>query len=93
MNTETLENFIQKLYKDLEQRITTFVDSPEDWNISNGHVAMCIITEDGSIYGKLFGDDKIRQRGFFKVARQWANLQGPWYRQKQFLRMHRWHDR
>lgn len=73
MNTEPLEKFVQKVFKDLEKRIAAYKESPEDWNISHGNVAICMITEEGNIYGKLFGDDKIRQRSFYKVAWQKAS--------------------
>ena len=76
MKTFELEKFISALYKELEQEVLTFKNSPDDWNISQGNVAMCIITEDGKIYGKLFGSDKLKQRGFFNVA--WKKASQVW---------------
>lgn len=76
MTTFELEKFIRALYKELEQEVLTFKNSPDDWNISQGNVAMCIITEDGKIYGRLFGSDKLKQRGFFNVA--WKKASQVW---------------
>jgi len=76
MKTFELEKFISALYQELEQEVLTFKNSPDDWNISQGNVAMCIITEDGKIYGKLFGSDKLKQRGFFNVA--WKKASQVW---------------
>ena len=45
----------------------------EDYEISKGNVALCIITEHGEIYGKQFGDSKIKKRYFFNLAFQKAS--------------------
>ena len=76
MNTETVEKIINSIFESIENDITSFKSSPEDWNISEGNVAMCIITEDGKIYGKLFGTDKLKQRQFFNVA--WRKASQVW---------------
>jgi len=76
MTTLELEKFINALFQELEKEVITFKNSPDDWNISLGNVAMCIITEDGKIYGKLFGSDKLKQRGFFNVA--WRKASQVW---------------
>ncbi len=68
-----LEKTITELFKTLENEISEFQNSPEDWSISEGNVAICIITESGSIYGKLFGSDKIKQRKSYAIAWQKAS--------------------
>jgi uncharacterized protein GlcG (DUF336 family) len=68
MVTARLEKIINLLYETLEEEITSYRNSPEDWNISDGNVAICILTEDGRVYGKLFGSDKLKQRQFFSIA-------------------------
>jgi len=39
-----------------------------NWSISGGNVAVCIIDDGGNIYGKIWGDDKLRGRKFYDVA-------------------------
>lgn len=68
MVTARLEKIINLLFETLEEEITTYRNSPDDWNISDGNVAICIITEDGRVFGKLFGSDKLKRRQFFSIA-------------------------
>jgi glc operon protein GlcG len=49
---------------------------PEDSVKSNGNVAVCIIDEDGYIYGKMYGKDKIISRRIFKIA--WTKASQVW---------------
>ena len=76
MTNIEIEDFINKLFVEIEHEIIKFKNNPADWNISQGNVAMCIITEDGKIYGKLFGSDKLKQRQFFNVA--WKKASQVW---------------
>jgi len=39
-----------------------------DYIKANGNVALCIIDADGMVYGKIFGDDKIKGRESFNTA-------------------------
>jgi glc operon protein GlcG len=49
---------------------------PEDYDISMGVVSVCIIDEKGQIYGKMFGNDKVRCRDSFKIA--WTKASQVW---------------
>jgi glc operon protein GlcG len=49
-------------------QIPGYKSSEADWNISAGNVAVCIIDDAGHIYGKIWGDDKVRGRKFYDVA-------------------------
>jgi glc operon protein GlcG len=73
MDSAILDKIINELFIVLEDEIAGFRDSHDDWRISEGHVAICIITTDGKIYGKVFGSDKIKQRKFFSIAWQKAS--------------------
>ena len=73
MTTTKLEKTIYSLFEALEKEIPGFQNSPEDWEICNGNVAICIISEEGKVYGKLFGTDKIEQREIFRIAWQKAS--------------------
>jgi len=68
-----LEKIIYSIFEVLEQDVLAYRSSPLDWQISEGNAAICIITGDGRIYGKVFGADKVRQRNFFRVAWQKAS--------------------
>ncbi|MGB5205765.1 hypothetical protein [Eudoraea sp.] len=68
MNQTALEKIINSIFETLEEAIVSYQNSPEDWDISDGNVAICILTEDGRVYGKLFGTDKLKGRHFFSVA-------------------------
>ena len=63
-----LDQLIRSIFEEIEKQIPAFKNSPEDWDISQGNVAICIITEEGNVYGKLFGADKLKHRQFFTVA-------------------------
>ncbi len=73
MEARNLNQTIDQIIREIEILLPTFKESPEDWNISDGNTALCIITEDGKIYGKVYGTDKLRQRAFFKIAWQKAS--------------------
>ena len=73
MTISKLEKTIYSLFEALEKEIPGFQNSPEDWEICNGNVAICIISEEGKVYGKLFGTDKIEQREIFRIAWQKAS--------------------
>ncbi len=76
MDTITLEKTIEKIFNEIERDIIPFKNSPQDWNISQGNVAICIVTKEGRIYGKLYGHDKLKQRQFFNVA--WKKASQVW---------------
>ena len=76
MTSLELEPFIAAIFQEIEKQIPEYENSPDDWSISQGNVAACIITEEGKIYGKLFGSDKLKQRQYFSVA--WNKASQVW---------------
>ncbi|CAH0996543.1 hypothetical protein EMA8858_02675 [Emticicia aquatica] len=68
MTNQQLQQVINRMFESISAQILTYKDSPADWNISDGNVAVCIIDETGNIYGKIWGDNKIRGRRFYDVA-------------------------
>lgn len=68
MKDLNIESLIKDIIQEVESLIPVYENSEMDWRISQGHVAMCIITSDGMVYGKLFGSDRLLQRRFFSVA-------------------------
>lgn len=76
MTSLELESTIAAIFQEIEKQIPEYENSPEDWHECEGHVAACIITEDGKVYGKLFGSDKLRQRKYFNIA--WKKASQVW---------------
>ncbi|MDH4089236.1 MAG: hypothetical protein OEV74_08525 [Cyclobacteriaceae bacterium] len=73
MDSTKLDKIVTSLFAALEEEISTYRSSPDDWKISEGNAAVCIITETGRIYGKVFGNDRLKQRKFFSIAWQKAS--------------------
>ena len=68
MTTIKLQQIINQMFESISAQIPTYKDSTADWNISDGNVSVCIIDDAGNIYGKIWGNDKLRGRGFYDVA-------------------------
>jgi glc operon protein GlcG len=68
MTTEKLQHIINGMFENISAQIPTYKTSEPDWKISNGNTAVCIIDDAGNIYGKIWGDDKLKGRGFYDVA-------------------------
>ncbi|MNQ45828.1 hypothetical protein D3C85_596240 [compost metagenome] len=60
----------------IEELIPEYLQIEEDKRISNGNVAICIIDEDGAVYGRMYGEDKPRRRQSYKVA--WTKASQVW---------------
>lgn len=67
---------IEKIITEIDALIPDYTAIPDDMSISNGNVAICIIDDDGSVSGKLFGNNKIRSRESFRVA--WTKASQVW---------------
>lgn len=68
MSNEELQQVINKILQSISAQIPSYKTSEPDWKISSGNVAVCIINNEGSIYGKIWGNDKIKGRAFYDVA-------------------------
>ena len=67
---------IEKLITCIEELVPLYMAIPEDYAKSNGIASLCIIDEDGRIYGKIFGNDKLRGRDSFRIA--WTKASQVW---------------
>lgn len=67
---------ITKLIAAVEKLIPEYMANPEDKIKSGGNSAICIIDEDNNVYGKVFGDNKIQCRQFYKIA--WTKASQVW---------------
>ena len=76
MSDNHIEKIVNEIFVEIETSLNLFKTSHEDWNISQGNVAVCVITKEGKIFGKLYGSDKSKQRQFFNVA--WKKASQTW---------------
>lgn len=67
---------IYRMFNAIEAMIPRYMEDPADKNISNGNVAVCIIDDDGMVYGKMFGGYRPRMRQSYKVA--WTKASQVW---------------
>ena len=68
MTKEKLQQIIFQIIDHIATQIPGYKTSQNDWSNSDGHVALCIIDDEGNIYGKIWGDDKVKGRRYFDIA-------------------------
>ncbi len=71
---------VEKMYSSIEKQIPQYMANKEDREIAEGNVAICMIDNDGQVYGKMFGDDKVRRRAFYRIA--WIKASQVWITKK-----------
>lgn len=71
-----MQALVSKIFTEIENLIPAYMKNPEDKNIANGNVAACIIAENGTVFGRMFGNDKPRLRQSYKVA--WTKASQVW---------------
>ena len=76
MGSEELKVAIHGLIGNIEILVPHYLENEEDRLKANGNVAVCLIDPDGQVYGKIFGDDKMRGREAFRVA--WIKASQVW---------------
>lgn len=79
---------IEELLAHIEAFVPSYMAVPEDYAKSKGVASVCIISEDGRIYGKVFGTDKLRGRDSYKIA--WTKASQVWitgYKTNEYERM------
>ena len=76
MNDQILHLRIALALLAIEDLIPSYMDVQEDKVISNGNVAVCIIDEGGTVYGRMYGNDKARKRQSYKIA--WTKASQVW---------------
>ncbi len=68
MTNDKLRQIINLMMENMSVQIPAYKTSEADWHISDGNAAVCIIDDAGNIYGKIWGNNKLRGRGFYDVA-------------------------
>lgn len=76
MDKKSFLETLERVYLSIEKQIPGYMENEEDRSIAEGNVAVCIIDEDGQVYGKMYGNDPIKRRAFFRIA--WIKASQVW---------------
>ena len=68
MDPKELARLIKGIIERVEQFIPHYMENEEDRKKAAGGIAICILDQDGRVYGKMFGTDKIMMRERYRVA-------------------------
>jgi glc operon protein GlcG len=71
-----MESTVTKIIQWMDANISAYMANPIDYAISDGNVALCIIDKDGTVYGKMYGEDVIRMRNSYLYA--WKKASQVW---------------
>ena len=74
--TGRVGDFAGAIIAGIERLLPEYLTRKADYEIGGGNVAVCLIDEQGVIYGRLFGLDKNRMRQAFKIA--WIKASQVW---------------
>jgi hypothetical protein len=61
---------IDAFIAEVERLLPEFLADPIDRAMQDGNCSLMVIEESGRIYGKMFGTDRVRQRGTCRIAWQ-----------------------
>jgi uncharacterized protein GlcG (DUF336 family) len=67
---------IAGIIKKVDELIPFYMERQEDREKAKGGIAICIIDEEGAVYGKMFGTDKIMMRERYRIA--WMKASQVW---------------
>jgi glc operon protein GlcG len=76
MDKSTFLTTLERVYQSIEKQIPHYMQFEEDRSIAEGNVAVCLIDESGQVYGKMFGQDAVKNRAFFRIA--WIKASQVW---------------
>lgn len=71
-----MESTISNIMAWVDANISAYMANPVDYSISEGNVALCIVEKDGTVHGKMYGEDMIRKRNSFHYA--WKKASQVW---------------
>jgi uncharacterized protein GlcG (DUF336 family) len=76
MDATQLTNTIEQILQAARKLLPNYLANPVDRAISDGNVSICIVDENGQVYGEMWGDDKVKQRNTFQTA--WRKASQVW---------------
>ena len=77
MDTDAKRAIAEEFVEGVARLVPRFLTDPIEATMSGGNAAVCVIDDDGRVYGRVFGDNKGRGRVSFatasrKVAQVWV---------------------
>ena len=75
-----MDHLLNQIFSGFEECIGNYAAIEEDFTVSDGNVAVCILDEEGNVYGRIFGEDKIKGRQFYEIA--WKKASQVWITSK-----------
>lgn len=76
MNNLEIKSCVNELIAEIEKILPIYMQNPIDSKMNDGNVSICIIDENGNVYGKMYGERKITQRWTYKIA--WIKASQVW---------------
>ena len=71
-----MNEYANKLILEVRNLLPEYLANPADSANNRGNTAICIIDNEGQVYGKIFGNDKIIGRRIFRIA--WTKASQVW---------------
>lgn len=72
MSPAEISQNAELLIAGIERLIPEYMQKPVDRDNSNGNVTVFIVAETGQFFGRMFGSDRLKQRGTCRIAWQKA---------------------
>ena len=76
MDSTQLQSTIAQIIQSAQDLLPSYLADPVDMGMSDGNISICIVDENGQIYGTMWGSNKIRQRNTFQTA--WRKASQVW---------------
>jgi uncharacterized protein GlcG (DUF336 family) len=76
MSLKERATIIAQIIETVGQLVPVYMQNEEDRKKAKDGVAICIIDDEGNVYGKMFGTDKIMMRERYRVA--WMKASQVW---------------
>lgn len=76
MEQPEIAGIITALIDKVEKLIPLYLQEEEERKKAKGGIAICVIDQEGSVYGRMFGDDKIMARERYRTA--WIKASQVW---------------
>ena len=72
MTSAEISVYAERLISEIAKLLPDCMQNAEDRDNSRGNVTLFIVADTGQFFGKMFGDDRVRQRGTCRIAWQKA---------------------
>lgn len=75
MKSQTIKDHVEIIISTVGKLISGYLDNPADRN-NDGNVAICIIDDQGNVYGRMYGSNKVCSRRIYQIA--WTKASQVW---------------